>query len=440
MNLFWKILFGSLTGTTKLEKKEILLQRAMQRYERIGKSLELTEYKDLKQIVKSAGFQEKKETLLNRKYKDTEEYRNLKKFNKIISKKSFKLYLEVSKSGELANFLEFQKTDQYNLLSDRKAVKNSELLQQMRKYEHSKAYKIYMRYHNSFIEKEYLALQEQVSAPDFEQRNAFWANPKRWETTEEYKMDMRYQQLKKNPDIIFYNKTNPTRFEPFSHFERSFEDMFNGNSLLMSRWNFGFYYKNPKLIRNHSFANEKQANNAGNNVSVSNGYLTLHTKKEHVLASAWNVKKGFVEQEFEYTSDVMQTAETFRQTYGLFRAKLRCKGKLHHAFWLGGDEKLPLINIFHFDGKHVTVGNATARLFDQAVVTGINPSKFYIYSLLWTPKELVWYINNVEVFRTAANVPTEQLYLAFNSFISEKQKGTTGVLEVDWVRVYSVKQ
>ena len=83
MNLFWKILFGSLTGTTKLEKKEILLQRAMQRYERIGKSLELTEYKDLKQIVKSAGFQEKKETLLNRKYKDTEEYRNLKKFNKI---------------------------------------------------------------------------------------------------------------------------------------------------------------------------------------------------------------------------------------------------------------------------------------------------------------------------------------------------------------------
>ncbi len=440
MNLFWKILFGKLTGTTKLEKKEMLLQKNVQRYERIGKTLELAEYKDLKQLVNSAGFQEKKKTLQNRKYKDTEEYRNLKKYNKLVRKKSFRLYLEVLKSGELANFLEFRNTDQYALLSNRKAVKNSELLQQMRKYERSAAYKTYMRYHNSFIEKEYLSLKELISAPDFEQRNAFWANPKRWETTEEYKMDTRYRQLKKNPDIVFYNKTNPASLEPFCLFEQSFEDTFDDNSLPVSRWNFGFYYKNPNLLRNHSFANEKQANNAGNNVSVSDGYLVLQTKKERVLAPAWNVKKGFVEQEFEYTSDVMQTAETFRQSGGLFRAKLRCKGKLHHAFWLGGDKKLPLVNIFHFDGKHVTVGNATADLFDQAVITGINPGKFYIYSLLWTANALVWYINDVEVFRTAANVPTEQLYLAFSSFISEKQQGTTGVLEVDWVRVYSFKQ
>ncbi len=440
MNLFWKKLFGGLTNTSKLEKKEALLDKTMQRYEVVEQSLELAEYNDLKKLVKSPGFQEKKKTLQNRKYKDTEEFRNLNKYNKIIGKKSFRFYLEVLQSGELANFLEFQKTDQYSLISDRKAVKESDLLQQMRKYEHSEAYKIYMRYHNSFIEKEYQELKELVSAPDFEQRNAFWANPKRWETTEEYKMDTRYQQLKKNPDIIFYNKTNPARFEQFRHFKKSFEEIFAGNSLPVARWNFGFYYKNPKLIRNHSFTNEKQANNAGNNVSVTNNHLIIATRKEHVSAAAWDIKKGFVEQAFEYTSDVMQTAETFRQTYGLFRAKLRCKGKLHHAFWLGGDEKLPLVNIFHFDGKHITVGNATARLFDQTVITGINPGKFYIYSLLWTPKELVWYINNVEVFRTAANVPNEQLYLVLNSFISEKQKGTAGVLEVDWIKVYSLKQ
>ena len=29
------------------------------------------------------------------------------------------------------------------------------------------------------------------------------------------------------------------------------------------------------------------------------------------------------------------------------------------------------------------------------------------------------------------------MYLAFNSFIKEKQRGTTGHIEVDWVRVYT---
>jgi len=30
------------------------------------------------------------------------------------------------------------------------------------------------------------------------------------------------------------------------------------------------------------------------------------------------------------------------------------------------------------------------------------------------------------------------MYLAFNSFISQKQKGSTGNLEVDWVRTYTL--
>jgi hypothetical protein len=40
------------------------------------------------------------------------------------------------------------------------------------------------------------------------------------------------------------------------------------------------------------------------------------------------------------------------------------------------------------------------------------------------------------VYRTASNIPTEEMYLAFNSFITEKQRGSNGALEVDWVRVY----
>ena len=67
MNLFWKKIFGGISSTAKLEKEEIELVKAMQRYAEVEKSVELAEYKKLYHVVKSAEFQEKKKTLQNRK-------------------------------------------------------------------------------------------------------------------------------------------------------------------------------------------------------------------------------------------------------------------------------------------------------------------------------------------------------------------------------------
>ena len=188
---------------------------------------------------------------------------------------------------------------------------------------------------------------------------------------------------------------------------------------------------------NHSFANEKQANNAGKNIFVENGVLNIATKHEKVKAPAWHPTKGFIENEFSFTSDILQSAEEFRQRGGVFTAKIRCSGKINHAFWLGTDNKLPHINIFHYDGKNIKVGNVSNNVIDGVKVSGINPSKFYIYKLYWSEKELIWSINDYEIYRTTSNIPAVEMYLVFNSFISQKQKGTTGSLEVDWVRVYS---
>ena len=122
---------------------------------------------------------------------------------------------------------------------------------------------------------------------------------------------------------------------------------------------------------------------------------------------------------------------------GVIRAKIRCTGNAHHAFWLGSEGKLPHVNIFHFDGKKIQVGNANKTVFDSAVVTGINASDFYIYTLMWNKKELIWMINDVEIYRTSSNVPNEEMFLTLNSFIPEKSHGGAGSLEVDWIRVYA---
>jgi len=438
MNLFWKKLFGGLTSTSKLEKKEFELTQSMRRYTEVANSLELSEYKSLFHEVKSSGFIENKKTLQNRKYKDTEEYRNSKKLTKLENSVALNIYFQVLKSKILEQYLAFKASPEYEDLGDKKKIKASEKLQSLKNFERSKSYKSYCRFHDSYILKEYHDLKKLCATPEFKSKNAFWQNQNRWKTTPEFAKEKRFYELAKNPDILFYLNEKPERFNEYKKLKLSFSDEFQWNTLTNSRWDFGFKYKSAKLIGNHSYTNEKQAYNEGRNISVENGHLTLRTKHDKVKSKAWDHIHGFVEKEFDFSSDVIQTANEFRQKGGVFSAKLRCTGRINHAFWLGSDNKMTLINIFHFDGKHIKVGNINKNKFEGTTVRGISPLSYYIYSLKWTDKELIWMINNIEVYRTKNNIPNEAMYLVFNSFIPNKMTGSTGSLEVDWVRVYKI--
>lgn len=437
MNLFWKKIFGGMTSTAKLEKNEIELVKAMERYAKVEKSVELAEYNKLFHVVKSSEFQEKKKIYQNRKYKDTEEYRITHKYEKLNNSADIKQYLSLLDSAELKEFIKFQKTPEFEQLGDPKKVEASAHLQKMKTYQKSKDFALYSRFHDSFILKEYLELKAKIASPEFQKSNEFWKNEKRWHSTAEFQQQERFYELAKNPDIAFFVNEKPDRFEQYRSLKVTFQDEFNWNTLDKSNWKFGFHYKNEKMIGNHSFVNERQANNGGKNVAVEDGVLKIHTKHEKTNALAWDSKKGFVPKDFEFTSDVLQTADSFRMKYGVVRAKIRCTGNTQHAFWLGADGKLPHVNVFHFDGKQITVGNANQSVFDKATITGISPSDFYIYTLMWNAKELIWMINDVEVYRTSSHVPKEEMFLSFNSFIPEKHHGGAGTLEVDWIRVYA---
>ena len=439
MNLFWKKLFGGMKSAEVLEAKFNDQTAAYVRYKQVAQSAELAEYMTLRDIVSSTSFKENKKKLQKRKYKDTDEYRSMKSYQKLQNNPAFKQFLHIQQSPELLDFLAFKKTPDYKKLADKAAVKADATLQKWANFEKSKAYKNYVRFNGTAKANEYQQLQNLVTTSEFKTRNAFWQNEKRWETTNEAQQDKRFSELAKNPDIVFYLSSKKDDFAAFERYEEVFTDNFDGNTLSAERWQPGFHYGSTKLKSIHSFVSEQQANNGGRNVSVSGGAMHLTTRQEHVKAAAWDVKKGFVEKEFDYTSDVVTSGAAFVQKGGVFMAKMRCTGAIHHAFWLGANRMLPHINIFHFNGKRVTMGNASASMMDEAVVKGLQPSEYYIYSLLWTDRELVWYVNNVEVFRTTANVPNEKMYLAFSSFISQAQQATSGSLDVEWVKVYKVK-
>ncbi len=439
MNLFFKKLTGQLHSTEKMERHIMAEEDRIARYRQVEKSAELKEFLDLKKIVESREFQQKKHNWIHTKYKSTPTYNVLREYNSLLHNKDLQLFLDVEDSDRLKEFLEFRQSENYVKLHSKKELRNSLELQQMAKFEKSKEYKAYLNFRSSKLPARFKTLQEEVSKDEFKQQHAFWSNPHRWKVTDEYQQEVRLKQLSVMPDIIFYLKQNPNEIEHLEQWKTVFADEFDWVKLSESKWRAGFAYDNPKLLKIHSFANEKAANNGGKNVGTIDGKLHLFTKEEKTTAPAWDTKKGFVNKEFDYTTDVIQTSEKFRQQGGLFMAKIRTEGRIHHAVWLGTGKKLPMISLFHFNGKQITVGNYDEKGFKGTVLRGITPLMYYIYSLRWTDKELIWYVNNVEVYRTYNNIPKEKLFLAISSFIDEKQRAMEGQINVAWIRVFENK-
>ena len=440
MNLFWKRLLGVVQSTTAFEKKIESVQTTDGSDEQDYSAGDMQDKARLEELVNSADFRQKKELYRTRKYKDTDENRIMRQYEKLLNDPNIRLYYETKNSDLLNQYLSFKSNPESLNLKNLSILEVSAKIDKLKAFEQSKEYKNYTQYHDSLAVREFEELKKKISETEFQQANAFWADPDRWETTYEYRLEQRYRELSGVQTSTSGRRNKTSLFRKYSRVRLTFAERFDWNKLDESRWSAGFHSGNPRLVGNYSFVNERQANNDGRNVSTSDGVLAIHTVELPTRALAWDVQKGFTEKEFDFTSDVIQTSATFRQKYGIFTAKVRCEGALHHALWLSGEKKLPHINIFHFDGADITMGNANQHKMDGIVLKGIPESQFYIYTLEWTPRALVWYVNNLEVYRTNDNVPHEALYLGVNSFIPGKSEPTSGKMVVDWIKVFEVRE
>ena len=436
MNLLFKKLTGQLHSTDRVERYIMAEEERIVRYRQVEKSPELKEYFELKKVVESREFQQKKYNWVHTKYKSTQTYATIHEYKELLHDKKLQMFLEMENSQRLKDFLEFRQSENYIKLQSAKEVRYSLELKQMAAFEKSKEYKSYLAYRDSKLPARFKALVAEIATDEFKKEHAFWTNPKRWRTTEEYQQEARFKRLSAMEDIIFFLRQDKNEIERKEEWKLVFEDEFQWLKMSDSKWRAGFAYDNPKLLRHHSYAQEQQAYNAGKNTGTVDNQLHVFVKKEKATSPAWDSKKGFVNKEFDYTSDFIQTADNFRLQGGQFVAKIRVEGRVHHAFWLGNGTKMPMISLFHYNGKHITVGNYTEKGFDGTVIRGINPKQYYLYSLSWTDKELIWYVNNVEVYRTNHDIPKEKLFMAVTSFIDEAQRAMEGQISVAWLRVF----
>lgn len=236
----------------------------------------------------------------------------------------------------------------------------------------------------------------------------------RWLSTPMHQQEKQLQSLAKNADIILYLTHTAEQIQEQESYKTVWAEEFEKGKLSDS-WQTGFLYASPTLKKDHSHVSEQQAYTQGKNTQVANNTLHILTKKEKVTAAAWHPTKGMIMHNFAYTSDVWHTAEAVAPTAGVLQAKVRYTGKAQHVLCL-------------------TNSNAQKAL---PILPANKIEKNAIYTIVWNEKEVINYVNNVEVARTKNPLSGEALHLLVRSYLPENQKAGAGQLDIDWVRIYA---
>ena len=260
----------------------------------------------------------------------------------------------------------------------------------------------------------YLDLAEQIKDPEFQKNNAFWKNPKRWLTTEESQQEKRYEELKKHADIVFFLSHTEEEVAELESYKHVWAEECE-TAQLSSAWKTGFLYPTQDFKADHSHVTEQQAYTKGRNTKLSNRVWSILTRKEQVTAAAWHPTKGMIMHHFAYTSDVWHTSQAVAPVSGVLQAKVRITGKAKHVICL-------------------TTANAKKALH---LLVPDKLQKEAIYTLVWNENEVIAYVNNLEVSRSANPLAGQSLHLLVRSYLPENQKACAGQLDIDWMRVYA---
>ena len=420
--------------TSQMEDRIRQVSMDIRRFRDVEASSELAEFMALKPIVEAKEFQEYKHELLTTKYKDREEYKLISGYERAKRSHHVRWFHFYRGMKKVQDYLHFTETSDFARLNDPEAVKADPHLKKMQRLGNSFAVKRYLLHKDSFEVSEYYRLRDIVNNTDFRTRNHFWKNPKRWYTTLQSQQDGKYEALKKSSNISFYLSQDPKKIAQYEAYQEIFADACQWNRMQDSPWKAGFYLGNPKLKTNHSYANEGAAMNNGRNVCTKDGRLLVAVRAEHVSAPAWDEKKGFTMKEYDYTGDVIQTADFFSAAEGMFQVKASFTGKAHGAICLLSEKHLPIVRIAHWDGSKVTVGATYDKFEEQTVVEGLKEGQEYVFTVVITPSDLTWYVNNQEVARTANKLNTK-LFPTVIAFLPEGVKAT-GTTSIDWFKAY----
>jgi beta-glucanase (GH16 family) len=384
-------LLGMVPSTEKVETADDKLRADYQAYKDFENSEEFRHYLELKKEVSSSDFALRKRKILKEKYKASEAFRKEERYKKLLKR---------NEGGEKSD--ELEKLEEY--------INSEEFIKQ----------------------KQYLTMRPN----------------ERYETTEEYRKETEYHMLKKSEMIVWYYRTKKKYpFKEIEKWELTFDEKFNGSELDKSKWMTRYFWGDQTMDSSFVLEDDKSFITDGDNIEFYNNKARIVTKNENTEGLVWRAEQGFVLEDFDFTSGLISTAKSFKQKYGIFKAKIKmASGSVAQAFWMISEGMLPHIDVARYEN-----GKLYCNYFwGRKNITNKSVSKtggakyadeYYIFTLEWSPNKLVWKIND-KVFKTqTSGVPQEEMYINFSANLKKNASGDglPSAMEIDWMRVYKLK-
>lgn len=309
-------------------------------------------------------------------------------------------------------------------------------------------YQSFKDYESSDEFKHFLELEKEIKSSDFTVRKKKIKKAD-YKNSEEYHKETEYKVLKKSEKVVWYYKTK--KKYPFREIEKwdlTFDEKFNKSSLDTSKWMTRYYWGDKGMDSSFAMEDDLSFPTNGENIDFYDNKARIVTKAGNTEGLVWRGTQGFVIEDFNFTSGMISSAQSFRQKYGIFRAKVKmAAGSVAQAIWMVSDGMLPHVDVVRFEN-----GKLYSNFFwgkEGSMNKSISKTKgskyadtYFIYSLEWSPNKLVWKIND-KVFKTqTSGVPQEEMHINFSSNLKKgaSESGLPSAMEIDWVRVYKLKE
>ncbi len=432
------------------------------RHESVGKSEKIKNFLDLKNTP-DRDKQKKKE------YNSLRNDSEIRSYFKFENSKELKLYRETAGSHDLIRYEElkayvdnpgfservaflkdkkkFEKTDAFKKYIRFRELEKSDDIRFFLKYEKLAGYKNYLDIKDSFDLKRYEELKEITSSKEFLDRKQYLEDKKKWEKSEEYALEQKYHELKNHPHIVKYYKYQGTdAFGFFREWELNFEDTFSNGKLDTGRWSVKSLWGEKLLGKNYALPGDMHLFTEGANIRTG-GMLHIETRKEKAEGLVWKMPAGFVTEQFDYTSGIISTANSFSQENGIFEAKIKfqpVKGIVSSAV-LQGEQGSHRIYLLEMGAKNrigvATIGDSGKMELEGLDISNLNKDKWYIFTLEKTGGNLKWKINDTEVINMHQNKINFPLHINLLSMVVDQVPGSNlpATFLVDWVRCYHRK-
>ncbi len=182
-----------------------------------------------------------------------------------------------------------------------------------------------------------------------------------------------------------------------------------------------------------------------NPFAVQDGVLSITAAKtpEALKSQLFNM---------EYTSGLLTTEHSFYQQYGYFemKAALPTGQGVWPAFWLLPQDgtnplELDVMEAVGGDMAYQTSHFSEAGVKSKESFSNFvsDPGSFHTYGMLWTAKELAWYIDGVEVSSMATPADLNRpMFMLANLAVGGNWAGDatfdSATMKVDYIRAYSV--